>query len=133
MENDCIFCKIIAGTIPSYKVYEDTEFLAFLDIEPIALGHILVIPKKHYLYTWDVPEFGQYWEAAKKITLGILKSLGADRVHYITLGEAVPHAHIHIVPRKDNDGLGGLPDWTKTVKFSPEQMKEVADRIEAAI
>lgn len=129
MERDCVFCKIVAGKIPSYKIYEDADFMAFMDIEAVSPGHLLLIPKKHYRYVWDVPEFGKYWEVAKKITPAILKALDADRVHYITLGESVPHAHIHIVPRKDNDGLGALPDWTKAKPVSDEQLMETADKI----
>ena len=66
---ECIFCKIVAGELPSYKVYEDANFLAFLDIYPRTKGHTLVIPKKHYQWVYDVPEFGKYWEIAKKIAL----------------------------------------------------------------
>ena len=61
MEN-CIFCKIVSGEIPSYKVYEDNEFMAFLDVRPLNLGHTLVIPKKHYRWVWDVPNIGEYYE-----------------------------------------------------------------------
>lgn len=131
--NDCIFCKIVKGEIPSYKVYEDDEFLAFLDIGPINEGHVLVIPKEHYQWVWDVSEFGRYWEVVKKITIGIIKSLSAQKVQYVTLGEAVPHAHVHIVPRFKNDGLKPLPDWETTKHFSTEEMQEISDKIKSAI
>ena len=65
--SDCIFCKIASGKVPSFKVYEDAEFVAFLDISPVVLGHTLVIPKKHYRWVHDVEKFGQFWEAAQKV------------------------------------------------------------------
>ena len=67
MTDNCIFCKIVSGDIPSYKIYEDDEYLAFLDIAPFADGHTLVIPKKHYQFVWDVEEVGKYIEVAQKI------------------------------------------------------------------
>lgn len=129
----CIFCKIVRGEIPSYKVYEDDKFLAFLDIEPINKGHALIIPKNHHRWVWDVPNFGDYWEIAKKVSLAMIDSLSAEKVQYVTLGEAIPHAHIHIVPRYKNDGLKPLPDWDLSKKFSPDEMKEISDKIRTAI
>ena len=123
---DCIFCKIINRELPCYKVYEDSEFLAFLDINPLNLGHSLIIPKKHYQWTWNVPNFGGYWEVALKITKGIMEGLNAERVQYITIGEKVPHAHIHVVPRYANDGHSDLPDWSKDKKFSVEEFNNAA-------
>jgi histidine triad (HIT) family protein len=130
---DCVFCKIIRGEIPSYKVYEDADFMAFLDIKPINKGHVIVIPKRHYRWTWDVPGFGEYWEVIKKVTTTIIKSLSAEKVQYITLGEAVPHAHVHIVPRYKNDGLKPLPDWDKTQEFSSDEMKDISDMIRKSL
>jgi len=69
--DDCIFCKIVKGEIPAFKVYEDNDFLAFLDINPISVGHTLLIPKKHYRWVYDVPNFGEYWQVAQKIALSI--------------------------------------------------------------
>lgn len=97
MEN-CIFCKIVKREIPCYKVYEDDQFLAFLDINPKSPGHTLVIPKTHYQWTYDVPNFGQFWEVAKKIALAQIEALSCDYVTFMTLGIEVPHAHIHVVP-----------------------------------
>jgi len=130
---DCVFCKIVRGDIPAYKVYEDADFIAFLDIKPINKGHVLVISKEHYRWTWEVPEFGRYWEVVKKITTALITSLSAERVQYITLGEAVPHAHVHIVPRYKNDGLKPLPDWDKTKEFSADEMKNISDKIRKQI
>src|SRR4051812_29351975 len=65
--HDCIFCKIVRGEIPSTKVYEDEDFLAFMDKNPRSPGHVQVIPKKHYRWVWDVPHIGKYFEVAQKI------------------------------------------------------------------
>ncbi|MCX6705850.1 MAG: HIT domain-containing protein, partial [Candidatus Woesebacteria bacterium] len=75
--DNCIFCKIVKGEIPCYKVYEDNNFLAFLDIKPLTRGNSLLISKKHYRWVYDVPDFGSYWEAAKKVALATIKALGA--------------------------------------------------------
>ncbi|RJQ33654.1 HIT domain-containing protein [Candidatus Parcubacteria bacterium] len=96
---DCIFCKIVAGEIPSHKVYEDDEFLAFLDIRPQAPGHTQVIPKKHYRWVWDVPNAGKYFEVAQKVARAMQNTFGPiDEVHSRIMGEEVPHAHIWIYP-----------------------------------
>ncbi|HLL60436.1 MAG TPA: HIT domain-containing protein [Candidatus Nitrosocosmicus sp.] len=96
--NDCLFCKMIEGKIPAFKVYEDGSYFAFLDIYPRTKGHTLVIPKAHHRWVYDVPEFGAYWETVLKITKGIQRALKPEWINYFTLGE-VPHAHIHILPR----------------------------------
>ena len=72
--NDCVFCRIAAGSLPCYQVYEDDKFLAFLDINPVTIGHTLVITKQHYRWVYHVPDFGQYWQVARKITLNIKNS-----------------------------------------------------------
>jgi len=106
--DDCVFCKIVRGEIPCHKIYEDENFLAFLDIEPFTEGHTLVIPKKHYRWVHDVPNTGEYWEFAKKITLALEKDLKPLYISYITMGKLVPHAHIHVIPRYKDDSLVGI-------------------------
>ena len=78
MKKDCIFCKIVAGELPAYKVYEDQDTMAFLDINPTAFGHTLVIPKKHFRYVWDVPNAGEYFEVVKKVALAQRKAFKTD-------------------------------------------------------
>ena len=95
---DCVFCKIVNGEIPATKVYEDDKFVGFMDIAPLNKGHVQLIPKVHYRWTWDVPEFGEYWEVAKKIALAQMKGLGAKMVEFLTHGMQVEHCHIWIVP-----------------------------------
>ena len=98
---DCIFCKIVKGEIPSHKVYEDENFLAFLDINPQSPGHTQVIPKQHYRWTWDVPNAGEYFEVARKIALAQQKAFNTDFILSKTMGDEVEHAHIWIFPNKD--------------------------------
>lgn len=94
----CVFCKIVKGEIPSYKVYEDENFLAFLDINPESPGHTQVIPKKHYNLVWDVPDTGAYFETAKKIALAQKKAFNQQFIFSKVVGTDVPHAHIWIFP-----------------------------------
>ncbi len=100
--DNCIFCKIVKGEIPSYKVYEDDRFLAFLDIRPISTGHTLVIPKEHCRWVWDVPEAGAYFEVARKIALAQKKAFDTDEVFSKIIGEEVHHAHIWVFPNPEN-------------------------------
>ena len=98
--DDCIFCKIVAGQIPAYKIYEDDNYLGFLDIFPRVAGHSLLIPKKHFTWVYDVPNFGEYWETVLKVTHALQKTMSPTFVTYVTHGLEVPHAHIHIMPRR---------------------------------
>lgn len=101
---DCIFCKIIAGEIPSYKVYEDKEFLAFLDIHPQSPGHVQVIPKQHYRWVWDVPEVGRYFEIVRDIAKAEQKAFGTDWILSKIIGDEVAHAHIWVFPSNEAQG-----------------------------
>lgn len=130
---DCIFCKIIKGEIPSYKVYEDENFLAFLDINPLNPGHTLVIPKKHYRWVLDVPQFGKYWEFAGKIAKKLQQNLKTDSINFVTLGYEVPHAHVHVIPRFKNDDLGGTIDWSKHKKLSPTDMNKIMEEVRGGV
>jgi len=127
--NDCIFCKIAKGEIPCTKVYEDDDFLAFLDVQPINKGHVLVIPKKHYRWVYDVDDQGGYWGVAQKIAKSCQKALDPDYVIFATWGLEVEHAHIHVVPRYPNDGHPGFIDFSNKKTFSDEEMKDIAEKI----
>ena len=115
--------------MPSYKVYEDSEFLGFLDIFPRVKGHTLLIPKKHYRWTYDVPNFGAYWEVALKITGAMQKAMKPEFVTYVTHGLEIPHAHIHIMPRMKGE-TSFVPD---TKQFKKEEFEEVAKIIQNKI
>ena len=103
---DCIFCKIVKREIPAEIVYEDDDFLAFLDIRPQAPGHTQVIPKQHYRYVWDLPvgrqvspNIGQYFEVVQKIAQAMRNTFGpTDEVHSRIMGDEVHHAHIWLYP-----------------------------------
>lgn len=126
---DCIFCKIVAGEIPCYKTYEDDLFLGFLDIRPLNNGNSLLIPKIHHRWVNDVPEFGEYWEAARKLALKTGGTVGSDFITYLTLGEEVPHAHIRIIPRFENDVHKNGIDLSLVTEMSAEEMKSLAEKI----
>jgi len=128
---DCIFCKIVTGQIPSYKIYEDEKYLGFMDIFPRTKGHSLVIPKKHYRWVNDVPEFGEYWEAAKKISQVLQKSLNSRSIVYLTLGDEVPHAHIHILPQTQA-GIVGIK-MTEVIKMEKEEIGKIAEEIKKSL
>ncbi len=95
---DCIFCRLIKREIPAEIVYEDQNFLAFLDIRPQAPGHTLVIPKQHYRWVWDVPNAGDYFLVAQKIAHAQQKAFGTESIISKIVGEEVPHAHIWLIP-----------------------------------
>lgn len=129
----CIFCRIVKGELPSYKAYEDSDFLGFLDINPLNPGNVLLIPKKHYQWVYDVPEFGAYFEAAKKIGLAAKEATGAHSINFLTLGYEVPHAHIRIIPRFDNDGHTDGIRLSAVKKIPPEEMKAIAEKISSLL
>ncbi len=110
MEN-CIFCKIVHGEIPSHKVYEDEKFLAFLDIHPQTPGHTQVIPKKHTRWVWDVENVGDYFEVVRKIAKAQQKAFGTEWILSKIIGDEVAHAHIWVYPSDeaigDKDDLAG--------------------------
>ena len=110
-ESDCIFCKIVKGEIPAYKVCENDNFLAFLSINPLSPGHTLVIPKIHHRWVWDVLESEKYFEIVKKIALAQRKAFNTESIWAHVEGSEVPHAHIWVYPnpevhgdKKDFDG-----------------------------
>ncbi len=96
---DCIFCSIVAGKIPCYKIYEDSRYLAFLDIEPKGVGHTLVIPKVHSRYVWDMDHPGELLDLGKTIVRHYQSQLKTDLVYAQIFGELVPHAHLHLIPQ----------------------------------
>src|SRR3989338_5903179 len=98
MAVECIFCKIVSGEIPTNKVFETEDFLAILDINPRAPGHVQVITKKHFRWVWDVPNVGEYFEAARKIALAQRKAFGTDMIICNVVGEDVFHAHVWVYP-----------------------------------
>lgn len=126
---DCIFCKIVKGQMPAHVLYKDSDFLAFLDIRPLTKGNFLVVPKTHYPWVTDVPNFGDYFEVAKKVGLAAAKALSAEWLQYLTIGLEVPHAHIRVIPRYCKDAQPEIPSLKITESYSEEEMKTIADKI----
>ena len=129
---DCIFCKIIKGELPCYKIYEDKNVLAFLDIMPVSDGHILVIPKKHYANIEDIPaeELCNLIKAVKKIGKALKDGLGVAGYNLqlnnnLIAGQTVPHIHFHIIPRKQSDGLKLWPQG----KYKEGEAKKAVEKI----
>lgn len=125
--SQCIFCNIISGDLPKYTVYEDNTFLAFLDIFPRVKGHTLVIPKDHHRWVYDVPAFGDYWEVAQLVGKKLQKTLKSEYVSFLTIGNEVPHAHIHILPQPEA-GVQGFT-LSPVVAMSKEDMGALALQI----
>ncbi|HLC62048.1 MAG TPA: HIT family protein [Candidatus Nanoarchaeia archaeon] len=130
---DCIFCKIIEGKIPSAKIYEDGKVICFLDIMPANKGHCLVIPKNHSKDLSDMKDEDAEAaiKAARKVAKALSLSLGCQGFNLVMsngleAGQVVFHSHIHIVPRFKNDGL--KIKWPHT-KYKDGEMKEYADKI----
>ncbi|MEA2089045.1 MAG: HIT family protein [Patescibacteria group bacterium] len=130
---ECVFCKIIKGEISCYKVYEDENFFAFLDIRPLNPGHTLVIPKKHCRWVWDVENLGEYYKVVGKIANAIKKAFNTDYVVSLVFGEEVEHAHIWLVPRFKNDGHGAAIDLKNVKQLSEQEMKDAAEKIKLHI
>jgi histidine triad (HIT) family protein len=113
--DSCVFCKIINGDIPSLKIYEDANYLAFLDISQFTPGHTLIIPKSHIRFVWDSPKIEEYFRVVQKIAHHYQK-LGYTYVDSLSFGRMVPHAHVHLIPHNDNSqdyqqamaGIGAL-------------------------
>ena len=126
-----IFSKIAAGEIPSYKCAENDEFYAFLDINPVAKGHTLVIPRREvdYIFDMDDDEIGRYQQFAKRVAVAIKKAFPCKKVAQVVLGLEVPHAHIHLIPMNTEADV----DFRKEkLQLSQEEMQQIANKIFAA-
>lgn len=126
---ETIFSKIIAWEIPCYRVYEDEYVLAFLDINPLNKGHTLLIPKDYARRVWDIPNIAEFYQAAHKIAHAQQKAFDTERVVSVVLGDLVPHAHLHLIPRFEKDWHGSSIHFGNIKSFSPEEMQEIANRI----
>ena len=127
-----IFSKIIAGEIPSYRIHEDDRYYAFLDINPLAEGHTLVIPKVEIDYLFDLEDelLADMMVFAKKVALAMDQTMDCKRVGVAVLGLEVPHAHIHLVPLNN---LHDIEFSRPKLKFSDEEFRAIAKKISAAI
>ncbi len=123
-----IFSRIIAGEIPSYKCAENDKFYAFLDINPLAKGHTLVVPKHEvdYIFDLDDNELAEMTVFAKKVALAIGKAFSCRKVGMAVLGLEVNHAHIHLVPLQNEGDMDFRKD---KLQLTAEEMQQIADRI----
>ncbi len=126
-----IFSKIVAGEIPSYKVAEDENYYAFLDINPVAPGHTLVIPKREvsYIFSLEPEEYAGLWAFARKVAAALEQAVPCKRIGIAVIGLEVPHAHIHLVPL---NGEGDMNFAHKTT-LPAEQMEAIRSAIAAKL
>jgi len=122
-----IFTKIINGEIPAYKIAEDADFLAFLDVNPNAKGHTLCIPKKEIdkIFDIDEPLYLELMKFSRKIAIALEKAVPCKRVGMAVVGLEVPHAHVHLIPLNDMDEMR----FQKKVKLTPTEFEELAAEI----
>ena len=123
-----IFSKIVAGEIPCYKVAEEEKYLAFLDIFPVAIGHVLVIPKVEtdYLFDMDDPDFAGLMLFAKKVAVALKKAIPCKKVGVAVLGLEVAHAHIHLIPLNSESDINFLKP---KLKFTYNEFLEISTQI----
>ncbi len=123
-----IFTKIINGEIPCYKVAEDQNFFAFLDIFPLAKGHTLVVPKREVDYIFEIEDklLGEFHVFSKKVARAIEKSVPCKRIGMAVIGLEVPHAHIHLIPINH---IGDLSFLKPKLQLSKEELSEIAEKI----
>lgn len=134
--SDCIFCRIVRGELPSYKVFEDERVLAFLDIHPVNPGHTLVIPKNHSLNIFEVSseDWSAVTEAARVLSGVIEKTLGAKGVNLMMnnrehAGQLVDHTHVHIIPRFTDDNHR---QWAHS-SYKDGEAENISDKIRTAL
>lgn len=134
-DENCIFCKIIAGEIPSNTIYEDEEFRVILDASPAAKGHALILPKEHYADLYDIEEetAARAMKLAKKLAGHMTEVLKCDGFNLVqnnheVAGQTVFHFHMHLIPRYKNAKNNDILIWSHE-NFSPEEMKEICESL----
>lgn len=137
--SDCIFCKIIKGEIPCFKIFEDDTVLAFADINPLSKGHLLIIPKRHIENMWEATEeeLVTVMRTAKRLVHAIKDAINPDGVAVLQLNgkavnQVVMHYHFHLIPRSKEEGKLSMTEW-ELIPGNMEQIKQTAAQITAAI
>ncbi len=135
-QEDCVFCKIVSGKLPSYKVYEDERHIAFLDINPFSVGHTLVCPRRHGETLWDMDEheIAEIFKVASKVSMGVVAATNADGFRIMqnngeAANQAVAHIHVHVIPHKMED----KGKFMNRLKISGDEMAKVASAIKSEI
>ena len=138
MMSDCIFCKIIAGEIPATVIHDDEEVLVFMDIGPIIKGHALVVSKQHFDPVTATPDdiVAKLHVAAKRVAEAQMNGLGADGVNIMqnngsAAGQEVPHIHVHVIPRFNDDGH--YWNWNARKYNNLDEMSELAEKLRQQI
>ena len=131
--SNCLFCRIIAGAISAEKIYEDSECFAFLDINPVNIGHTLLVPKEHYANLYETPDdlLAHMAPVVKKLAIAIKASTQADGINIAinndpAAGQLVFHAHIHVIPRRTSEG--GM-HWKGIRKYEEGEMVNTGEMI----
>lgn len=134
-DENCIFCKIIAGEIPSRTIYEDDLFKVIMDVDPATKGHCLILPKNHYatLFELEEEETKALLPVAKKVALKLKNELGCEGLNLVQnngeiANQTVPHFHLHLIPRYTGDGNEGKITWNHA-GLTGEQLDEIFERI----
>jgi histidine triad (HIT) family protein len=137
--SDCIFCKIVKGEIPCFKVFENDDVLAFADINPISRGHVLIIPKRHIENMWEATEeeLVTVMRTAKKLIHAIKDALNPDGVAVLQLNgkavnQVVMHYHFHLIPRSKEEGKLSMTEW-ELIPGNMEEIKQTVGQITDAI
>jgi histidine triad (HIT) family protein len=135
---ECIFCKIVSGQIPSEKVYEDSDVIAFLDINPRNIGHTLVLPKKHYHTIMEMSDrdVSNLFLAVKKVANAVKEAVKAygisiNQSNEKAAGQLIPHVHVHVIPRFYTEGPPGLESILPVKKLDKMTMESVAKAIKS--
>jgi histidine triad (HIT) family protein len=137
--SDCVFCKIIKGEIPSFKVFEDDTVLAIADINPISRGHVLIIPKRHIENMWEATEeeLVTVMRTAKKLVHAIKDAINPDGLAVLQLNgkavnQVVMHYHFHLIPRSKDEGKLTMTEW-ELITGNMDEIKQTIGQITAAI
>ena len=137
MADGCLFCEIVAGRAPAAKVLDDDHAVAFLDVRPVFPGHVLLVPRVHHDTLADLPAdaVGPLFLTVRRLSVAVEAAMEADGT-FVALNnkvsQSVPHAHVHVVPRRRKDGLRGF-FWPRTRYADDAEMEQVAARIRTAL
>ena len=128
---DCIFCNIIAKEIPAHVVWEGDRFIAFLDVNPVNPGHLLIVPQENHETIFDMPQdlYQELFETAKVLSTPLQQAMNSRKIGYVVEGFGVPHAHLHLIPIDHAHEL----DSSRARPMREEELKEIAQKIKQQI
>jgi histidine triad (HIT) family protein len=137
LASPCVFCRVIAGTVPAHVIVDEPELFALLDHRPLFAGHVLLLPRQHHETLMDLPsgQVAGLFGAAQRLSSAVERAMEADGVFVAInnrVSQSVPHLHVHVVPRRKKDGLRGF-FWPRVTYASDAEMVDVAARIREAL